>query len=472
MTARGTGTGVLARILALTGSLVLALGVAVPAAVAAPRAVSPEGTATVRGVLLLGSPGTPVPATAVTLHGVAEGADPLTLTATTDAKGRFTFARLAGGDAWTYTLTSLHTGTQFSSDVLAVKSGETLTTTLQTYDTTTDGNAVTWTAWLVWIDQESGGIAVQQDVAMRNSGTTAYTGTAPVANAPDKGKAAVELPVTSGATNLSYLGSFEVCCDAVVGGLWQHTRPVPPGSSSGTLRYETPTPSSLTFPVQRTTEAFQLLVPQGIEVSAPQLASAGTQTDRGITYQVFKGGPFAAGTTLTVTVGGTSSSPAPWIALGLGGLVVIGAAVWFWLRSRRTPPAPAPAPRAPKGSAKAAAKARPAAAKPAPKKPPVATPPKPAAAPAAAPAGGTRATSSTPKPAPAAAAPTAAGRASSPADDPSVLADELAMLDLAHENGALPDEASYQRVRESLVARLVAALGEDPDALGADRPGH
>ena len=46
------------------------------------------------------------------------------------------------------------------------------------------------------------------------------------------------------------------------------------------------------------------------------------------------------------------------------------------------------------------------------------------------------------------------------------------MLDLAHENGALPDEASYQRVRESLVARLVAALGDDPDALDGGKPGH
>ena len=54
-------------------------------------------------------------------------------------------------------------------------------------------------------------------------------------------------------------------------------------------------------------------------------------------------------------------------------------------------------------------------------------------------------------------------------DDPDVLADELAMLDLAHESGSLPDEASYQRVRAALVERLMAAVGDDPEALSREQ---
>ena len=41
------------------------------------------------------------------------------------------------------------------------------------------------------------------------------------------------------------------------------------------------------------------------------------------------------------------------------------------------------------------------------------------------------------------------------------LTDELATLDLAWENGTITDERAYRRIRESLVAQLVAEVGGD-----------
>lgn len=465
---RAPGTGAAARILlALAGAVMFGLAASAVPAAASSSSPAPSGTATVRGVLLHGDPATPVAGSKVTLHGVADGADPLTLSATTDAKGRFVFGGLAGGDRWSYTATAQSDGTQFSTDALAVKAGDTVTTTLSTYEVTTDPSAVTRSEWLVWLDVEGSTLAVQQDVSERNTGRTAYTGSTPVAGAPDGGKAAVTLPVVTGATSLSYLGSFEVCCDAVTGTTWVHTRPVPPGTSTGTLRYEAPTTDTLTFPVTTTTQAFTLLVPTGTSVTSPQLAPSGTQSDRGITYQVLKGGPFPTGTTITVSLvgaGGGGSSTALVIGLVVVGLALVALVVWL-LRRRGAAQAAAAAPARPgakpaaagKGSGKAATKAT--------AKAPVKAPAKASATPAkpTTPAAKPRAQATGRSAASGAAAGGARG------DDPDVLADELAMLDLAHESGSLPDEASYQRVRAALVERLMAAVGDDPEALSREQ---
>lgn len=453
---RAPGTGAAARILlALAGALMIGLATSAPPAAASSASPAPSGTATVRGVLLYGQPEKPVAGATVTLHGVATGADALTLTAKTDAKGRFVFGGLAGGDAWAYTATAQSDGTQFSTDSLSVASGQTLTTTLNTYATTTDASALTRPEWLVWLDVEGSSVAVQQDVSERNTGTAAYTGSTPVQNAPDGGKAAVTLPVAQGATALSYLGSFEVCCDAVSGTSWVHTRPVPPGSTTGTMRYEAPLPGSLSFPVTVTTTSFTLLVPTGTVVSSPQLTSGGTQTDRGTVYQVLKGGPFATGTTITVTLGGGAGAGGSSAALIVAAIAVVAAVVvlGIWLLRRRSAAAPVPAQgkKAPAKGQKPATKGQKQGPKQAPKQGSRPSATKPATAPKAT----TAAASAAQQPA----------RPAPRADDPDVLADELAMLDLAHESGSLPDEASYQRVRAALVERLVAAVGDDPESL-------
>jgi hypothetical protein len=446
-------------LLGLAGALLL--GLVAPSATAAPitarpaATTSPLGTATLRGVLLLGDPATPVSGSKVTLHGLADGVDPVTASVTTDSGGRFVFTELAGGDAWTYTATAVQGGTEFTTDVVTVAPGATSTTTLRTYEVTTSAATITRPEWTVWLDVEGSTLAVQQDVAQNNSGAKAYTGTTPVQGAPDHGKAAVILPLAPGATALSFLGSFEVCCDATAGASWSHTRPVPPGDSTGTLRYEAPLVSTLEFPVATPTTTFTVLVPTGTTVTSTQLKAAGTQSDRGIVYQVLKGGPFAAGSTVTLTlVGVGSGTPAwTWVLLAVAILALLGAG-WWWIR-RRTP-TPTTTPMRPVRSTRPTKPTSGAGSRPAPK-----PSTKPAAKPAAKPAPKPAATKAKPGSKTASAAPARAVASG----DAQALTDELAMLDLAHESGALPDEESYQRVRAGLVERLVIALGEDPEAL-------
>ena len=454
---RDHGAGRARVALALAGAalfLVPGIIAALPAQAAVVRSGSAAGTAAIRGLVLLGVAHTPVPGAAVTLHGAGSTSDPVTATGTTDGAGKFEFDGLAGGSDWTYTVTTVHSGVTFSTDVIGVDAAGTATVTLPVYETTTAAAPITRKDWTVWLDITGATMAVEQDLTLVNAAGTAYRTEQPLAGAPDKGNAAVLLPVAPGATNLQYVGWFEVCCDAVVGTTWAHTRPIPPGTTTGTMRYEAPTAASLLFLVDQPTTTFTVLAPQGTTVTSPQLTSAGTRTDRGTTYQVLRGGPLAAGTTVTLDLGTGSTVPWTWIVAGLGVLGIAAAGVWWWRRARRATTPPTAAPRG---------KAAPPAARP--RKPATAAPTAKKAGPATAKAvvgSPTTTTKAVPVPqsAPAEPEPPVPGPT-----DAAVLADELAMLDLAHESGALPDDASYQRVRESLVARLMAAMGADPDAL-------
>ena len=408
------------------------------------------GDATVSGTLVIGTTKAPAAGIAVTLHGNTTGSDTVNQTAVTSADGKFAFPGLSGGSAWTYTVTAPYSGVSFSSDVVQVDAGANTALTLSLYDTTPTPAAITVPIWTVWLDVEGDRMAVQQDVQLVNSGTTAYAGSDPVVGVPGNNHAAVTLPVAPSAGNLEYLGRFEVCCGALSGLTWSHTRPVSPGDSTGTLRYEAPFTATLNFPARFATAAFTLLVPEGTAVSSPQLTKqSGTSEDRGITYLTYTSPPLSAGAVVTVTLTPASTGPnlLLWGAI-IGVLLLVAVVVAILIVRRRNkaaftaPPAPVtisgkkhPAPNTSKTNGKTTAKA-------------------------------TGAKSVTTK------AANSNTVAATPAtqhldEHPNELADELAMLDLAFENGALPDEAAYRRVRESLLARLLAAVGDDPAALDA-----
>jgi hypothetical protein len=294
-------------------------------------------------------------------------------------------------------------------------------------------------------------IAVQQDLALTNAGTTAYTGKTPVTGAGEGAKAAVVLPTATGAANFQYLGRFEVCCSATEADTWVHTRPINPGGTSGTLRYEAPIASALTFKAQFPTDKMTLLVPVGTAVSSAQLKADGTSVDKNVTYNVYTSGALKAGDTVTISlVAPATESSTPWetIALVLVGLLVVGVVVSLVIRRRRAGAA-APAV-APKGAKVATAKA-----------------PKTNAAKAKSPTTKVQNQATAAKPAPTKpVTPVAAPPASPPRTQTEVLAEQLAQLDLKFENGELSDEAAYRRVREQLVQQLMDEVAGNPSSLG------
>ena len=457
------------------------------------------GTASVIGTVSVKTapPGSPA-GVEITLTEIPTSGDSITRTTTADARGGYVFRDLAGGADWSYAVSATYAGTVFESDTVQVEGGKIVDVPMPLYPSTTSNTKLSETAWAVWVDMTGNTMAVQQDVALKNSGTEAYTGTTKVPGTPaGLDKAAFTLPVAAGATKLEYLGHFQACCGAIEGTTWSHTRPISPGVMTGTLRYEAAFASTMTFPVTLPTADFSIIVPQSLTLTSTQLTKNGTNSDQGVVYDVYKAkGALSAGTIITVTLsqGPVASSGIAWWLIALVAVVLIAVVLGLWLLVRRRHAAQADATaKAPaaKGGAKAApaktkaAKGKPAKPAPAKPSPPKATPPVPATAGAAGAAAAAAATveppASTPvEPAPApaepvvdepaveapavndhgvepAAVPTTAAPA--PGTRADQLTDELATLDLAWENGTITDEGAYRRIRESLVARLVAELG-------------
>jgi hypothetical protein len=388
------------------------------------------GTAVISGRLVVPGPATGQGGVTVTLHGVPTSGDVIDRAAVTKADGTFAFRDLAGGD-WSYTITAPYQGATFSTDRVTVPAGQGLTLKLPVFTPTESPAKIKTSSWIVWLDVTGDKVAVEQNLSYTNTGATAFVGTVPVADAQQGAKAAALLPIAPGASNFQYLGRFEVCCSAVTNGSWAHTRPLDPGGSSGTLRYESPRPASLAFLAQFPADSITVLAPKGTAVSSPQLTTSGTTTDNNVTYDVYKSGAIKAGDTVTVSLSpaATTSSSTPWwlVAVIMLLLVVAAVVVVVLLRRRRS-------------SASTAAAAKPKVAKAAPVAPARTIP--------------------APKPAKAARATNSAAR--TPAES---LAEQLAQLDVKYENGELSDEAAYRRVRESLVQQLVDAVATDPTSL-------
>ena len=346
--------------------------------------------------------------------------------------------------------------------------------------------------WDVWVDLTATGLAVQQDVSLTNKGTAAFTGSTTVPDAPaGLDHAAFSLPITEKADNLEFLGRFQACCSYVKGATWTHTRPISPGTSTGTLRYETPSVDRLTFPVTLPTTAFRLFVPQSLTITSSQLSRNGTSSDRGVTYDVYAAtGALKAGDTITVAVSGApaeASSPSWWlVAVAAVLLVAALVAIALVARRRRSPAAPEQAAAAsatskaatdattrtkdkaakPQGGTAPAAskKSSSGTARPASKAEPTTTRTSTDETPVSSQAAQVATSAAATEAAAAAAAATAPAEAAAPstrdartrADE---LTDELATLDLAWEKGTITDERAYQRIRESLLAQLVAEVG-------------
>ena len=435
---RRFGSGVLAS-LAIGALLGFFLVIPAQAANAA------DSTATVTGTVVLGTK--PMPNLDVTLVALSSS-QPQSATVKSDSNGRFSFTGLVTGSVVTYTITAKYKDATFYGEGLTLTAGEVRSITLNVYPATVSAAAVKLSAWTVWLDFTGGKLAVQQDVSFTNVGSAAYTGTVPVTADNGAGLAAVMLPIAAGATKFEYLGRFQSCCSTANATTWAHVSPIAPGTTQGTVRYQTSPIDTLSFPAQFPVTTFAILVPKGSHISSPQLHAAGTETDQGVTYEVYRGGPLAAGAIVTIAVGAPPKSiePVTWIAAVLVLLLVV---LLGWLAYRRrnrrkstgsaqsTPAARIAVPKAAVGAAHPRGNARP--------NPAVSRSGSAAQIPKRAPSNGL----------------SEVGRRSDPAE----LADELARLDLAFEKGSLTDEASYRMIREALVQKLIAAVSADPTKL-------
>ncbi|GBC86097.1 hypothetical protein HRbin12_00079 [bacterium HR12] len=370
---------------------------------------------TISGKVVNGTTGEPAAGVDVRARLFTAQTEPDPLEVTADERGRFAFESIPAGVVG-YQLEVAYRGAVYRSVATGFDPASPAEQTLRIYEPTTDPSRVTLESYVVWVDREGGGVAVQHDLSWSNAGDEAYVGEDGVV---------VRIPLPEGATNLQFLGTFLENPGRTRDGAYVSDAPIVPGASSATLRYNAPPLDRLTLEVPFATTSLQLFVPQDVRVRAPALRLAGTVTDQGITYQVYEARDLAPGTALEVAM---SQAAAPrgartalWILLGaLGVVLLVGVALIVLRRDRARTPAPRSAGRPPRAKARASA-------------------------PASAADGDGRAVE---------------------LEDPDLIVEEIAALDLSFERGLI-EERTYRRLRVAAKERLLRA--EEARAAGKRR---
>ena len=380
-----------------------------------PTAIA-QTTATIDGTVVNGTEQAPAAGVDVSLQLFAAQGDLGRLEGTTDPKGRFSFGELPPGVAG-YQVIASYRGTEYRGIAQSYTPGVPTNATLTVYEPTTDPGDVTFTDYIVWVDQLEGAFAVQHDLRFANAGTTAYTG---------GGDGVVTIPLPPGPANPQFLGTFLEYPGKIEGDAYVSSAPIVPGESTATLRFEAPSLPNLSVPLAFPATSFQLYVPQGIDIGTDLLRLEGTITDQGRTYSVYSAQNLAPETVidaaLTPAPADSSQGTAIQILLGVAALVAAGVIVAWFLRRRRASKAPA-------RSAKGAKSAPP--------------PPVPREA-------GTREGT---------ADPSGNGHGGgAPDEDVDLIIDEIAALDLSFDKGLL-EERTYKRLRIAAKDRLLRAQG-------------
>jgi hypothetical protein len=387
-------------------------------------AVSPAALAqtagAIQGKVVNGTDKGPVGGVEVSLEMFSQTADLGTRTATTDDAGRFAFTDLPT-DLAGYQIVVPYGGAEYRSIASAYTAGQAVDETVRVFEPTSDPSDVTLTSYIVWVDREGDGVALQHDFSWTNDGDTAYVGT---------DGSTVTVPLPDGATSFQFLGTFLDSPGDVKGHRYVSDAPITPGDTSATLRYNAPSLDRLTLETPFATTSLQLFAPQDVKVSSSGLRLAGTITDQGQTYSVYAADDLAAGSTIDVAMSQTSPSGSKTdillIALiALVAVAIVVAIVAVILRRRHATASPKPSGRG-RGTARAPAR-----------------------------------TSTEGRRAPAASAGAQGnGKAGddAEAEDPDLIIDEIAALDLSFDRGLL-DERTYKRLRVAAKDRLLRAQG-------------
>lgn len=321
---RGRARRVLVALALLSG------GVLASAPTALAQLAQEEGIA---GELINGTTGESVPDTEVTLRQFGQQAEFEARTTTTDRGGAFAFTDLEAGTT-AYQVSATFAGVVYRSPVAPLSPGDPATVTLMVFETTTDPAGISQTSWVIWVDREGEGAAIQHDLEWSNTGDEAYAGDQTI---PGGTPIVTRVPLAAGATDFQFLGAFLETPGEVNGSTFVHPQPLVPGLTQATLRYSVPSLPRLSIPITMTTQSFQLFVPGDADARVSGLTPAGETTDQGVTYQVFAGTDLRNGDTIEVALTGFTHGKSSSLTILLVGMAVLAAfsAIVMWRLLRR-----------------------------------------------------------------------------------------------------------------------------------------
>lgn len=269
-------------------------------------------------------------------------------TAKTDDQGNFQFTGLDAGSSYSYEATTNYQKADYSAPRATFSNpGETKEVTLKVYDASTDPSAVNATAKHYVLNLGKGEVEVSEILVLNNPTDKSYIGSREVGS--DQRETSRYLP-PSGAKNVEYGDTLMSCCVVKDGAGFVDTMAINPGDAQKIYSYKLPyegTTLSFATTLQQNVDKVQLLVPNGVRADVSGLASHGTQSVQGTSYQLFSGEKLPANTTLNVNLqglpqGGIPGGPLALVGVAVGVLAALAAA-FYLLRKRSAEPARVPA---------------------------------------------------------------------------------------------------------------------------------
>lgn len=272
-----------------------------------------DGQGKIEGILVNGtSGGSSVAGRELTLKIFTGDNETGSMNTVSDNSGRFEFGGLSTDPAYQYQITLTYQAADYVGPFLSFSGEPVITTTLDVYDTTTDGSVVSVEASHLVIFPESGAFLVEEYLVFANSSDRAFIGSTPVTL--DGRKETLRFSLPPGAAHFQAelgLADTRIVLDEF--GI-SDTMPLLPGMREVAYSYLVAYDSQ-TYVLQRQlnypTSVFNLLVQgQDTLVSVEGLTRETPLDIGGEYYQYFSGQGLAAGYTMVVSLSGQPAGTA------------------------------------------------------------------------------------------------------------------------------------------------------------------
>jgi mono/diheme cytochrome c family protein len=301
-----------------------------------------DGQGLVRGEVINASGGEPISNAAVNLHGFDGMQLVVNDTVVTDQDGFFVFENIEMAPNRVFLATVEYSNATYASNIVTSSlATDSISLTINAYETTTDQSSLSIDRLHVFFDySEPGIVQVIELYIISNSGRQTVVG-------EEEGAPVVAFPLPEGASNLQFQDGLLGERYLPVPGGFADTTPVRPtlGEYQVLFGYDLPYDRQLELvhPFDKPVDAVVILQPSdGVRVRSEYLTDEGVRDVQGISYQMYSGGPFSAGSSLVLTISGRPGSglvafgSLDTLVIGVGafGVVLIVAGVLLYRRSK------------------------------------------------------------------------------------------------------------------------------------------
>ena len=318
----------------------MTVGALVAMLASAPISAATPAMGTINGLVENHTGGTrPAAGLAVKLTALVNGAEQEAKDATTDARGRFSFAVRVDPQR-SYVAKITYKGGEYESPAITFTPEQTLRQVhLRVYEPTNDPSVLKVNVHHIIVEPGEGAVQVAELLVFTNSTDRTYVGGQPRA---DGKRETLQFSLPAGAANLQYMQGLMECCLSVTDIRMVDTMDVEPGMREIAYSYTLPvsrTSLSLTRRLDYPAERLEVFGNGAAQLAVSPLARQDdVKTEQGV-YARFSGASVAAGTDVKLTLSDLpvprSSTRRAAIAAFAG--MITAALVYPFLRRARRP---------------------------------------------------------------------------------------------------------------------------------------